>query len=389
MQRIGFAIILAVVGTARGALGQAEDRLKSRFDAVVKAQDEASARYHGGLAEAKTPESSQAAIDRFLKDVHKNTEDALDMAKAYPNNPLVIDVLKFVVRTARAGPGDESYRAMEILARDHTRAPGMGEFCGQCFYFFHSPVSEKMIRSVLATHPNRDDRGFACHALAEYLKYKAKMVRRLRESPDRIKDYEETRGKNEVERFVKETDPDAQEKEAEWLLERVVAEFGDVKHPLDKRTEGEFAAGELFAMRNLTVGKVAPEIEGKDDKGTTFRLSDYRGKVVVLTFSGNWCGPCVAMYPQQRTLISKWKDKPFALLSVTTDSTLETLAMAIDEGKITWRCWWDGGTDGPITTRWGVGSFPSIFVLDKQGVIRFMDVKGKDFDAAVDSLLEK
>jgi thiol-disulfide isomerase/thioredoxin len=121
------------------------------------------------------------------------------------------------------------------------------------------------------------------------------------------------------------------------------------------------AEGELFAARNLSVGKIAPEITGKDHEGQPFALSDYRGKVVVLTFSGNWCGPCVGMYPQERELIASMKGRPFAMVNVNTDASLETLTRSIASGAVTWRCWWDGGTTGPITTRWGVSSFPSIF----------------------------
>ena len=116
--------------------------------------------------------------------------------------------------------------------------------------------------------------------------------------------------------------------------------------------------------------------------------SEYRGKVVVLTFSGSWCGPCVGMYPHERELVTRLKGKPFALLSVSTDETVDTLKKAIRDATITWRCWYDGGVDGPITRRWGIESFPSIFVLDKAGTIRFKDVRGPDLDRAVDSLLE-
>ncbi len=119
------------------------------------------------------------------------------------------------------------------------------------------------------------------------------------------------------------------------------------------------------------MGRIAPEIQGKDVEGGAFKLSDYRGKVVVLTFSGNWCGPCVGMYPDERELVKRLKDKPFALLSVNTDSDRETLRKSIKDGEITWRCWWDGSMEGPICKEWNVSSFPSVYVLDGTGTIRF------------------
>ena len=128
---------------------------------------------------------------------------------------------------------------------------------------------------------------------------------------------------------------------------------------------------------------------GKDHLGNPLTLGEFRGKVVVLTFSGNWCGPCVGMYPQERALAARHAGKPFALVSVNTDDKVETLRTSIAAGEITWRCWWDGGTTGPITTRWGVQSFPSIFVLDPAGVIRFKDVRGDDLERAVTDAPER
>ena len=385
MQPIFLAAILVLES---GAMGQAPESVKARFDALVKVQAAASNRYHDGWAAGKTPEEKQAAVDQYLSDAHKNADAVLDLVAANPKDPVVVDALRFVIKTARAGPGDESYRAIEILVRDHVRDPGMGELCGLICYFFQAPIVERFIRSVMEMHPDRGDRGLACRTLATHLRYKATMARRLRKNPEEIKLYEASRGKETMARFLKATDPNALDKEAESLLERVFVEFGNVKHPLMSRTAGAIAAGELFGMRNLVVGKVAPDIEGKDQDGTPFALREYRGKVVVLTFSGNWCGPCVAMYPHERELVSRLKTKPFALLSVSTDTTVETLKKAISNAEITWRCWYDGGQEGPITTRWGIPGFPSIFVLDKAGVIRFMNVRGADLDKAVNSLLE-
>ena len=201
-----------------------------------------------------------------------------------------------------------------------------------------------------------------------------------------MKVYERYTAATPIDALVKEKDPDALDQASQALLERVASEFGDVREEGETRDLGKIVSGELFARRSLAVGQEVPEVEGADHEGETFKLSDFRGKVVVLTFSGNWCGPCVAMYPQERALVAKLKDKPFALVSVSTDADVETLRKSIASGEITWRCWWDGA-GGPITTRWGISSFPSVFVIDKSGVIRFKDVRGEEMDKAVASLL--
>jgi hypothetical protein len=56
--------------------------------------------------------------------------------------------------------------------------------------------------------------------------------------------------------------------------------------------------------------------------------------------------------------------------------------------NITWRSWWDGGnTDGPIQRQWNIRGWPTTYVLDHKGVIRFQGVREKDMDEAVDQLL--
>ena len=64
------------------------------------------------------------------------------------------------------------------------------------------------------------------------------------------------------------------------------------------------------------VGMPAPEIDGEDFDGMRVKLSDYRGKVVVVVFWASWCPPCCAMIPHERELVERNRDKPFAMLSV-------------------------------------------------------------------------
>ena len=85
---------------------------------------------------------------------------------------------------------------------------------------------------------------------------------------------------------LKATDPASATKEVESLLEKVEKEFADISS--GRGTLGKSAASELNEMRNLGVGKPSPEIAGEDIDGKSFKLSDYRGKVVVVDFWGDW-----------------------------------------------------------------------------------------------------
>jgi hypothetical protein len=87
--------------------------------------------------------------------------------------------------------------------------------------------------------------------------------------------------------------------------------------------------------------------------------------------------------------VKKLEGKPFALLGINTDVTKDTVAELTRKGEITWRCCWDGGQEGPITTRWRVESFPTVFVLDARGVVRFKNLRGETLEEAVNNLIRE
>ena len=93
------------------------------------------------------------------------------------------------------------------------------------------------------------------------------------------------------------------------------------------------------------------------------------------------------MYPHERSLVKRLEGKPFALLGVNSDPK-ERLKQVMKKEQITWHSWWDGGdTSGPIATKWNVHGWPTIYVLDHKGVIRFKNKREKALDEAVDALL--
>lgn len=93
------------------------------------------------------------------------------------------------------------------------------------------------------------------------------------------------------------------------------------------------------------------------------------------------------MFPHERSLVKRLEGKPFALLGINTDRNLEQLHKQNEAQQITWRSWWDKSTGGPICQAWNVNSFPTIYVLDDKGVIRYEGVRGEAMDKAVDTLL--
>jgi hypothetical protein len=93
------------------------------------------------------------------------------------------------------------------------------------------------------------------------------------------------------------------------------------------------------------------------------------------------------MYPHERSLVSRLADEPFALVGVNSDPA-EDYREAIAREEITWPSFWDGGsTDGPISTKWGVFGWPTIFVLDHEGTIRAKNKREEALDEVVDQLL--
>ena len=95
------------------------------------------------------------------------------------------------------------------------------------------------------------------------------------------------------------------------------------------------------------------------------------------------------MYPHERSLVKRLEGKLFALLGINSDPDKEKLKKAMEKEHITWRSWWDRTTNGPIATEWNVHGWPTIYVLDHRGVIRYKEVRGEAMDKAVDTLLQE
>lgn len=377
-------LVLVLAQAPGSAAGPGPQSASDELGRFLQEWKEAMAEMTRTHAEAKGEAQVKAWNDDNQRRTHAFGERALALAARHPGTPEAVCVLSWVVNQ---GYSPEAGRALATLRRDYITSPRLGPACADTRRHVLGGFEEveAFLRAALASSPHREVRGQACFALAIYLQWHADTIAEWMLHPEYAEFFEPALGADRMKR-VRGRDRGQLVREAGELFERVAAEFADLK---DRRGRllGERAKGELAELRDLKVGRAAPEVAGKDADGRDFRLSDYLGRVVVLSFSGNWCGPCRAAYPHERDLMERLKGRPFALLGVNTDADAKTLRKSIDAGEITWRCWADGGVDGPITQAWGVDTFPAVYVLDAAGIIRFKNVQGKDLDDAVDRLL--
>ena len=144
----------------------------------------------------------------------------------------------------------------------------------------------------------------------------------------------------------------------------------------------------LDPEKALPVGKEAPEISGKDLDNKAMKLSEFRGKVVVLDFWASNSDTCKPLIAQHKALEGRLMGKPFALLGVNGDSERGNAKKFARKEGITYRSWQDGaGAKGPIASAWGANQFPTIYVLDAKGVVRGREAYGAALDKLVNALL--
>ncbi len=87
--------------------------------------------------------------------------------------------------------------------------------------------------------------------------------------------------------------------------------------------------------------------------------------------------------------MERYEDRPFAIVGINTDSDKEEYLRLAEKFGVTWRSAWQGSTDGPIPSKWGVSSYPTIFVLDADHVLRHINARGETLGTVVAELMQE
>ncbi|HEY6565185.1 MAG TPA: hypothetical protein VIY86_11845, partial [Pirellulaceae bacterium] len=282
--------LLLGVSCGRTALPPVGDRIQALIDGYKQQQEEFSRRY----SQAKSDKEKEQIAQTYPQPT-QTAKALLEIVKAAPADAAIRPALHWLVDNGRGndgkGPSPATQAKMTILEH-HLDDPQISKIFFALSQDSLAPESEQILRGVSERKATPELRGRALHALANLYKNQAESVEAVRRAhADGSKRSQSPSEESQVKRWMA-MDPTGLRAQADSLWEQLTTdnELGSVEISYGPRkvTLRELAERNLFELRELQAGLVAPDIEGEDLEGEPLKLSDYRGSVVVLDFWGDW-----------------------------------------------------------------------------------------------------
>lgn len=344
--------------------GDEKDRA-AKFTVLKKKYDTEFAALEKKIRAATDPNERRGLIGEARELTYITAQKAMEIIGDDTKDATGFDVLLFVMNsTAKFGGGKEFDTAAGLVAEHHLNNPKVKDLLPMLAN--GGAGSQKLLQAAAEKSTDKNVKGVALFFLGM-------------SAAGPLDDEEDEK---QIEAIVAK---------ATKYFEQAAKEAPDAK--LGGTTIAKEVASQLEgfkAIKNLAVGKPAPDVENLTLEGKKVKLSDYKGKVVLLDIWATWCPPCRAMIPHERDMVKKLQDKPFMLVSVSADDEKETLTKFLEKEPMPWTHWWDSGTDNPVLKKYRVRAFPTLYLIDHTGVIRqkWVGSPGNDkIDKAVQELV--
>jgi thiol-disulfide isomerase/thioredoxin len=384
--------VLASPSLSAAADEKPEETLASLKKEQGAALEELESRRKPGTTEAE----QKTARDRYYEIAADLGRRAVAVVKKRPDAPDAVETLSWARSVGAEQNSEVAGAVYDMVAEHYLDSDAILPLCRLAWVdAVKSPQVETCLRAAVERSKNPKVRALCCFSLGRCYQELASAARDLnapvrREIREGILD----RFGPVVIQRLRSLDPVKLTREAEACFDRTIEEFGD-QRPMGTFFPplGEQAEGMLFLLHHVGIGRTAPEIEGEDIDGKRMKLSDYRGKVVVLSFWATWCIPCMEQVPQEKALVERMKGRPFVLIGVNGDNDREKVKTVSAREGINWRSFWPGGAKQGIPLEWGVSIWPTVYVIDANGTIRdnglvyFEEIHEKTPDKTIESIV--
>jgi thiol-disulfide isomerase/thioredoxin len=140
----------------------------------------------------------------------------------------------------------------------------------------------------------------------------------------------------------------------------------------------------------MSAGNLVPELLLKDLNGSRFKLSEQKGKYILLDFWASWCLPCRQEHPMLRKLHQELKNENIIFVSISMDTNDKSWRQAISNDHLIWIQLNDSaGMSGQIARRFGIKALPFNCIIDPEGKILGTKIRGKELENLMTKLFKK
>ena len=292
-----------------------------------------------------TFQSMRARHTQNLRPLFSVLVDRVEAKKDDPSAARILTEACIILAPARdvSDATDEFRRAAHLIVENYATSPEISNFCEIVGGLANAPSwgreFEPHMRRILEVNQDRFVRCSAKIALAAIVRSGGR----------------------------------ERQQEARQLFKQFLAEFDGKTEYRASSIEQQYrhdAQRILDAIRTHGLGAVVPDTVGIDLEGQPISLAEYRGKVVLVSFWGTWCYPCMKAIPYEKELYERFGPDQFAIVGVNADQEPRAAQEAVVTHGIPWRSFQVKKQDGTsIANDWHIAGYPTLYLLDADGFI--------------------